>query len=89
MNLQMIYCRLTSSRTGEVDASSTLQNADSLQCNAVSLTRKAFPSSKQAASIAEDLSSIKADEDADNSISSGLVLFSWPTLTALLYFSCF
>ncbi|KAI5395630.1 RNA polymerase sigma factor sigF, chloroplastic [Lathyrus oleraceus] len=63
---------LTSSRAGEVDASSTLQNADSLQCNAVSLTRKAFPSSKQAASIAEDLSSIKADEDADNSISSGL-----------------
>ncbi|CAK8571613.1 unnamed protein product [Lathyrus sativus] len=63
---------LTSSRAGEADASSTLQNADSLQCNAVSLTRKAFPSSKQAASIAEDLSLIKADEDADNSISSGL-----------------
>ncbi|KAL5067852.1 hypothetical protein RYX36_018739 [Vicia faba] len=63
---------LTSSRT-EVDASSTVQNADSLQCNAVSLTWKAFPSSKQASSIAEDLSSIKADEDADNSTSSGLV----------------
>ncbi|AES60705.2 putative RNA polymerase sigma-70 like domain, RNA polymerase sigma-B/F/G type [Medicago truncatula] len=56
---------LTSSQTGEMDGSSTLQHADSLQCNAVSL-------SKQAASVAEDLISIKADEDADNSIPFGL-----------------
>ncbi|PNY07884.1 RNA polymerase sigma factor sigF chloroplastic-like [Trifolium pratense] len=56
---------LSSSQTGEVDASLTLQLADSLQCNAVSPT-------KQAASVAENLRSIKADEDADNSISSGL-----------------
>jgi len=50
-----------------MDGTSTLQHADSLQCNAVSL-------SKQAASVAEDLISIKADEDADNSIPFGLVL---------------
>ncbi|XP_045792576.1 RNA polymerase sigma factor sigF, chloroplastic-like [Trifolium pratense] len=56
---------LSSSQTGEVDASLTLQLADSLQCNAVSPT-------KHAASVAENLRSIKADEDADNSISSGL-----------------
>lgn len=65
-----------------MDGSSTLQHADSLQCNAVSL-------SKQAASVAEDLISIKADEDADNSIPFGLVPPSWLTLTSLLYFSCF
>ncbi|GAU44918.1 hypothetical protein TSUD_25810 [Trifolium subterraneum] len=56
---------LSSTQTGEVDASVTLQLEDSLQCNAVS-------PSKQAASVAENLRSIKADEDADNSISSGL-----------------
>jgi hypothetical protein len=65
-----------------MDASLTLQLEDSLQCNAVS-------PSKHAASVAENLRTIKADEDADNSISSGLVLSSWPTLTSLLYFSCF
>ncbi|WJX18141.1 hypothetical protein P8452_07975 [Trifolium repens] len=56
---------LSSSQTGEMDASLTLQLEDSLQCNAVS-------PSKQAASVAENLRTIKADEDADNSISSGL-----------------
>jgi len=77
-----MYCRLTSTETGEMDGVSTLPHADSLQSNAVS-------PSKQAASVAEDLISIKADEDADNSIPFGLVLPSWLTLTSLLYLSCF
>nr|XP_012570330.1 RNA polymerase sigma factor sigF, chloroplastic-like isoform X2 [Cicer arietinum] len=71
---------LTSSQTGEINASSNLQRvvdsdrpADSLQCNAVSLPRKAFtPSKKQAASVAEDLKSVKVDEDANNSVPFGL-----------------
>ncbi|KAJ1392265.1 Winged helix-like DNA-binding domain superfamily [Sesbania bispinosa] len=71
---------LSSSQTGELDTSSTLQHVivdsersgDCLQCNTVSHSKKALSPSKQAASVAEDLKSIKADEDADDSIPFGL-----------------
>ncbi|KAK7267707.1 hypothetical protein RIF29_20385 [Crotalaria pallida] len=62
---------LTSSQAEEIAASSTLQNvtveserpADDVQCNSVSLAKKALLASKQAASVIEDLKSIKADDD--------------------------
>lgn len=63
---------LTSSQTGEIAAASTLQHVsadsekriDGLQCNGVSLAMKALSTSKQASSVAEDLKSIKADDDS-------------------------
>ncbi|KAK7345540.1 hypothetical protein VNO77_16145 [Canavalia gladiata] len=63
---------LTSSQTGEIPASSTLQHVsvdsegptDSVQCNGVSLAKKALSGSKQASSVDEDLKSIKADDDS-------------------------
>lgn len=84
---------MTSSQTGEIAAASTLQHVsadsekriDGLQCNGVSLAKKALSTSKQASSVAEDLKSIKADDD---SIPFGLVLSPCPTLTSLIYFSC-
>lgn len=89
----MVYCRLASSQTGEISASSTLQQVSSdldrhtngVQCNRVSLAKKALSTSKQGSSVVEDLKSIKADDD---SIPFGLVLSSWLTLTSLIYFSC-
>lgn len=70
---------LTSSQAGEIVSASTLQHvtidserpADGVQCNAVSLAKKALLASKQAASVDEDLKSIKAD--ADDSLPFGLV----------------
>ncbi|XP_057425533.1 RNA polymerase sigma factor sigF, chloroplastic-like isoform X2 [Lotus japonicus] len=66
---------LTSSETGEVDASSTLQHvtvaerpANDVPCNAISLSRQALSPSKHEASVADDLKSISADDDADDSI---------------------
>lgn len=91
----MACCRLTSSETGEVDASSTLQHvtvaerpANGVPCNAISLGRQALSPSKHEASVADDLKSISADDDADDSIPFRLVLSSSPTLTLLIYFSC-
>ncbi|XP_019459368.1 PREDICTED: RNA polymerase sigma factor sigF, chloroplastic isoform X2 [Lupinus angustifolius] len=63
---------LTSPQEGVIAASSTLQNvnaeserpADSVQCDTISLAKKVLLSSKQAASVAEDLKSIKADDDS-------------------------
>lgn len=89
----MIYCRLTSSQTGEIAASSTLQHisvdserqTDSVQCNGVSLAKKALSTAKQASLVVEGLKSTKADDD---SIPFGLVLSYWPTLTFVIYFSC-
>lgn len=86
----MVYCRLTSSGTGEIGTSSTIEHvavdlerpADGMQCNAVSLAMKALSASKQAASVVEDLKSIKADDD--ESLPFGLVLSSWPTLTSFV-----
>ncbi|CAL0316954.1 unnamed protein product [Lupinus luteus] len=63
---------LASSQIGEIAAaSSTLQNvtveserhADGVQYNTVSRAEKALLFSKQAASVAEDLKSVKADDD--------------------------
>ena len=88
-----VYCRLTSSPTGEIGAPSPLQPvtveserpADGLQFNAVSLAGQALSASKQAASIAEELESIKADVD-DDPLPPGLVLSLWLTLTSLIHF---
>ncbi|KAK7392473.1 hypothetical protein VNO78_20912 [Psophocarpus tetragonolobus] len=63
---------LASSQTGEIAASSTLQHvsADSerrtngVQCNGVSLAKKALSTSKQASSVVENLKSVKADDDS-------------------------
>ncbi|XP_057741626.1 RNA polymerase sigma factor sigF, chloroplastic [Arachis stenosperma] len=62
---------LSSSGIEEIAASSTTERvaldserlADDLQCNAVSLAMKALSASKQAASVVEDLKSLKADDD--------------------------
>lgn len=64
---------LTSSPTGKITASSTLQPvtndsdgpAVGLQSNALSLAKEALSASKQAASVAKELKSIKADDDVD------------------------
>ncbi|KAE9612313.1 hypothetical protein Lal_00022811 [Lupinus albus] len=64
---------LTASQIGEIDAaSSTLPKVsveserpvDGVQCDTVSRAKKASLVSKQAASVAEDLTSIKADDDS-------------------------
>ncbi|KAL2978619.1 hypothetical protein AAZX31_13G127000 [Glycine max] len=63
---------LASSQTGEISASSTLQQVSSdldrhtngVQCNRVSLAKKALSTSKQGSSVVEDLKSIKADDDS-------------------------
>ncbi|XP_061345773.1 RNA polymerase sigma factor sigF, chloroplastic-like isoform X2 [Gastrolobium bilobum] len=62
---------LTSSPTGEIAASSTPQPAavdserpaDGLRWNVVSLAKQALSASEQAASVAEELKSTKADDD--------------------------
>lgn len=86
------YCRLASSQAGEIVAAATLQHvtvdserpADGVQCNAVSLAKKALLASKQAASKDVDLKSIKADDD--DSLPFGLVLSYWPTLNPYYIF---
>ncbi|XP_027363645.1 RNA polymerase sigma factor sigF, chloroplastic-like isoform X3 [Abrus precatorius] len=63
---------LTSPPTGEIAASSTLQHVsidaerptDGVQCNGVSLAKKALSGSKHASSVVEDLKSFKADDDS-------------------------
>ncbi|XP_014514037.1 RNA polymerase sigma factor sigF, chloroplastic-like isoform X1 [Vigna radiata var. radiata] len=63
---------LTSSQTGEIAASSTLQHisvdserqTDSVQCNGVSLAKKALSTAKQASLVVEGLKSTKADDDS-------------------------
>ncbi|KAK7355557.1 hypothetical protein VNO80_14815 [Phaseolus coccineus] len=61
---------LTSSQTGEIAASSTLQHVSvdserrTVQCNGVSLAKKALSTAKQASSVVEGLKSIKADDDS-------------------------
>ncbi|XP_061368764.1 RNA polymerase sigma factor sigF, chloroplastic-like isoform X2 [Gastrolobium bilobum] len=75
---------LTSLPTEEIAASSTLQHltvdlerpADGAQCNAASLAKKALSASKQAASVAEELKSIKAD-DYDDSLPFSLASTSF------------
>lgn len=66
-----IYCRLTSLPADEIAASSTLQpitidpgsTAEVEEHDAVALAKQALSASKQAASIAAALESIKADDD--------------------------
>lgn len=66
-----IYCRLTSLPAGEIAASSTLQpitidsenTAEVEEHAAVALAKQALSASKQAASIAAALESIKADDE--------------------------
>ncbi|KAL9318170.1 hypothetical protein ACSQ67_014687 [Phaseolus vulgaris] len=63
---------LNSSQTGEIAASSTLQHVsvdserrtDGVQCNGVSLAKKALSTAKQTSSVVEGLKSIKADDDS-------------------------
>ncbi|MED6207115.1 hypothetical protein PIB30_032947 [Stylosanthes scabra] len=70
---------LSSSGIEEIAVSSTLEHvavdserpADDMKCNAVSLAMKALSASKQAASVVEDLKSLKADDD-DESLIFGL-----------------
>lgn len=93
-----VHCRLSSSLTREIAASSTLQSItddserspDGLQWNAVSLAKQALSASKQAAAVAEESKLIEADDDDnDDSLPFGLVLLSWSTLTSLISFCVF
>lgn len=84
----IVYCRLTSSPTGEIAASSTIQPvASDRSADALSLAKQALLASKQAAAVAEELKlTIAGDDDP---LPPGLVLALWLTLTSMICFFLF
>lgn len=74
----IVYCRLASSPTEEIPASSAMQPvasdrpADGSQRNALSLAKEALLASKQAAAAAEELKLIIAGDD--DQLPLGLVI---------------